>query len=577
MGWDELKSKKTRPTEFSSSKPCSTLNAALLPTSPGISRRAALFSRSQNLPLIMLLACAMAFFIGCTGGGISSKSSAQGIPPSATAPAAAPVAVPTQGTQPLSSSPLQITTTALPGGTVTDSYTITLSASGGAPPYSWSNTGGQLPTGLTLSLPTGTIAGMPTWAGAFSFTSKVQDSMASSASAGFSLSISPAPAPEISVVSPNNGSTAGQTSVTISGSNFRSGATVQFGSTQASSVQLVNSTQIQAATPAESSGSVSVTVKDSTGQIATAADAFTFATPAVSSPNGAVQSPDVVVDASQTVSQTGTDDLSAAKNIYSSASAPESNGGLSPDWALISSEFAMKRMRNINGLGDCALDSGGKLEGCNRLNNDLQTIKFRSLTPHVIVGQWAPSSIGGNPLQWGATQWAQYDALCYAIVNYVANQYGGTGFGEVLFEVENELDTTQQVQDLWLTPTPSVPQGDPSRFAQFDTVYSHWARAVSLVAQQSPSKKIRIAGPATGFWTAYFGSGQLWHNQIIQEYAARGIRLDVVSLHIYESEANDLAKYAQSIRNTLIANGNPQAEIWVTEWGASDQGDRYFG
>jgi hypothetical protein len=284
----------------------------------------------------------------------------------------------------------------------------------------------------------------------------------------------------------------------------------------------------------------------------------------------------VVVDASKTVSETGMDDLAAAQNIYASASAPESDGGLD-DWDLISSEFVMKRMRNINGLGDCALDTNGNLTGCSRLNDDLANMQFRSITPHVIVGQWAPSSIGGNPLQWGATQWAQYDALCYAIVNYVVNQYGGTGFSEVLFEVENEMDTTTYPVDLWLTTTSSVPQGDPSRFTQFDTVYRHWANAVSVVAQQNPEKKIRIAAPATGFWTVYYGSGQLWHNQIIQKYSALGIRLDVVSLHIYDREVNDLFKYAQSIRNTLIAAGKPQTEIWVTEWGPSSSSDSYFG
>jgi hypothetical protein len=73
---------------------------------------------------------------------------------------------------------------------------------------------------------------------------------------------------------------------------------------------------------------------------------------------------DVVVDTSETLSETGVDDLTAAKNIYSSASGPESNGGLSSDWALISSQFAMTRMRNINGLGDCAIDANGNLKGC---------------------------------------------------------------------------------------------------------------------------------------------------------------------------------------------------------------------
>jgi Glycosyl hydrolase catalytic core len=237
----------------------------------------------------------------------------------------------------------------------------------------------------------------------------------------------------------------------------------------------------------------------------------------------------------------------------------------------------MNRMRNINGLADCALDVNGNLTGCTRLNGDLANMKLRSITPHVVVGQWDPVSIAGNPLQWGAAQWAQYDALCYAIVNYVVNQYGGTGFKSALFEVENEIDTSQSPMDLWLTTTPNVAQGDPSRFAQFNTVYAHWANAVKLVARQTPRKSIKIAGPATGFWTEYYGSGQIWQNQIVQQDASQGVRLDIVSLHQYGGDITNLAKNAQSIRSTLIAAGHPQTQIWITEWGASSAGDSYFG
>jgi hypothetical protein len=526
----------------------------------------------------MVLPLALLCLVGCTG--LASPKSATA-PSNTTAPNTAPSPSPTPLPSPAPAAPgvatLQIATNALPVGAVQSSYSATLAATGGVPPYSWSTAGGALPTGLALNPATGIIAGTPTWAGSFSFAAKVQDSKADSNSTGFSINVSTAPAPSLSTVSPSSGPTEGGTFVTIDGTNFRSGAMVHFGSLPAQSVQVVSSTEIQAVTPVGSAGKVSVAVQDSDGQTAAASNAFTFTTPPAPSPSGVAPTADVVVDASQTVSETSGDDLAAAKNIYASASAPESNGGLSVDWNLISSEFSMKRMRNINGLGDCAVDDSGRLTGCSRLNNDLATMKSKNLSPHVVVGQWAPSSIGGNPSEWGAAQWSKYDALCYAVVNYVVNQYAGTGFTEVLFEVENELDTTTNAQDLWLTKTPHVPQGDPSRFSQFDTVYTHWANAVSLVAHQSRNKRVRIAGPATGFWTAYYGSGQLWHNQIIQRYAAKGIRLDVVSLHIYGREVNDLAKYAQSIRNTLIASGNPNAEIWVTEWGPSDLGDSYFG
>jgi hypothetical protein len=55
------------------------------------------------------------------------------------------------------------------------SYSSALTAAGGVPPYTFSNTG-NLPGGLTLNASTGTITGTPTTAGAFSFTAKVVDS-----------------------------------------------------------------------------------------------------------------------------------------------------------------------------------------------------------------------------------------------------------------------------------------------------------------------------------------------------------------------------------------------------------------
>ena len=56
------------------------------------------------------------------------------------------------------------------------------------------------------------------------------------------------PAPTVSSVSPNSGSTAGGTAVTITGTNYAAGATVTFGSTAATNVVVVNSTTITATT-----------------------------------------------------------------------------------------------------------------------------------------------------------------------------------------------------------------------------------------------------------------------------------------------------------------------------------------
>src|SRR5207245_9435345 len=95
-------------------------------------------------------------------------------------------------------SPLQITSSQLPGGTVSSAYSATLSASGGTPPYSWSVSSGTVPTGLSLSS-SGTLSGTPTVAGSFPFTVAVKD--AASASASASLSINVVSVPPLQVTS----------------------------------------------------------------------------------------------------------------------------------------------------------------------------------------------------------------------------------------------------------------------------------------------------------------------------------------------------------------------------------------
>ncbi|PYP87630.1 MAG: hypothetical protein DMF61_09775 [Blastocatellia bacterium AA13] len=61
-----------------------------------------------------------------------------------------------------------ITTTTLPGGTVGQSYSASLNATGGTSPYSWSILSGLLPPGLSLS--GSAISGTPLTSGSFSFT-----------------------------------------------------------------------------------------------------------------------------------------------------------------------------------------------------------------------------------------------------------------------------------------------------------------------------------------------------------------------------------------------------------------------
>jgi CxxC motif-containing protein (DUF1111 family) len=86
-------------------------------------------------------------------------------------------------------------------------------------------------------------------------------------------------APVITGISPATGVTNGGTLVTINGSNFLAGATVNFGSNGGSSVTLTGSTNLTAYTPAGAVGAVNVVVQNTSGLAATNLNGFTYVLP----------------------------------------------------------------------------------------------------------------------------------------------------------------------------------------------------------------------------------------------------------------------------------------------------------
>jgi hypothetical protein len=96
-------------------------------------------------------------------------------------------------------------------------------------------------------------------------------------------------APAVTSLSPKSGPSSGGTIVTVSGTGFRSGDTVSFGGTSATTVGFVSPTELIATAPA-GGGTVDVTVTDPSGATSAtgSGDRYTFATPTVTavSPSG---------------------------------------------------------------------------------------------------------------------------------------------------------------------------------------------------------------------------------------------------------------------------------------------------
>ncbi len=97
----------------------------------------------------------------------------------------APFVIKIQGGAP----PLAVTTDMLSNGEAELSYSVALTATGGAASRTWSVTSGQLPPGLTLSSD-GRLSGTPTTAGTYTFTATVSDGTTSS-SKSLALTIIP--------------------------------------------------------------------------------------------------------------------------------------------------------------------------------------------------------------------------------------------------------------------------------------------------------------------------------------------------------------------------------------------------
>jgi hypothetical protein len=91
------------------------------------------------------------------------------------------------------------------------------------------------------------------------------------------------PPPTVTGITPASGSTAGGTTVTITGTNFASGAAVTIGGVAATGVTLLSSTSLRAVTGARAAGAADVVVTVGSAS-ATLARGYTYAVPAPNTP-----------------------------------------------------------------------------------------------------------------------------------------------------------------------------------------------------------------------------------------------------------------------------------------------------
>lgn len=89
----------------------------------------------------------------------------------------------------LGASSLLVASVNLPDATLNAPYSSSVSAFGGAAPYSFAVSAGSLPAGMSLNSSSGAITGTPTAMGVATFTVQATDSAAATATRSFSITV----------------------------------------------------------------------------------------------------------------------------------------------------------------------------------------------------------------------------------------------------------------------------------------------------------------------------------------------------------------------------------------------------
>jgi stage V sporulation protein SpoVS len=284
--------------------------------------------------------------------------------------------------------------------------------------------------------------------------------------------------PTVTNVSPDHGPTSGGTAVTLSGSNFKSEATVTFGGAVAENVTILSSSQITCTTPAHFPETVDVVVTNPDDQSGTLLQGFTYESDvaAVGLPdveggqNSIIQVPINVAN----VEGLAAADLTVAFDASVLSAQGADTGTLTPGWSLAA---------NTNTAGQITLSlasGGGTASSSGTLANlEFEVVGTPAMTSALHI-QSVSFNDGAIPVQ--ASNGTFLVSLVYDVSGNIHFWQNSTSISGTLLRLEGEQIHSGLSDDSGAYSISNVPEGDytltPSKSDQVTGISAYDASQV---------------------------------------------------------------------------------------------------
>ena len=306
-----------------------------------------------------------------------------------------------------------------------------------------------------------------------------------------------APLPTITNVNPTSGTTAGETSVTITGTGFYGGGSssavtaVDFGATSAAGYTVNSDTEITANSPPESVGTVDITVTTSVGTSdISSADQFTYVlqSQTITVTSTAPSSP--TVGDTYTPTATASSGLTVAITIDSTTT-----GNCSISGGLVTFNAAGSCVIDFNQAGDSNYDAAPQVQQTMSVGQGSQTITITSTAPSspTIGDTYTPTATASSGLMVAITIDSSSSSVCSISGGLVTFNAEGNCVIDANQAGDSNYDAAPQVQQTvesaW-TPRRS-PSPPPPRAARRSADHLHPHRHRVLGASRSRSRSTR--------------------------------------------------------------------------------------